>query len=79
MNSPVIIETESWDYTCGDGCCYDYGERLYINGVEVEGAYSDVDVDLIINVLKTLGIESKYVDNEHTSIDMRLPIDEEDE
>lgn len=79
MNNVALIETESWDYTCGDGCCYDYGERLYINGIEVEGSYSDVDVDLIINVLKTLGIESKYLENEHNSIDMRISLDEGDE
>ena len=30
------IELVHWDYTCGDGCCYDYGVRLKLNGEELE-------------------------------------------
>lgn len=30
------IELVSWDYTCGDGCCYDYGTVIKLNGEELE-------------------------------------------
>ena len=27
------IRIREWDYTCADGCCYDYGQDLYINNL----------------------------------------------
>ena len=32
----VKITLEEWDYTCGDGCCYSYGTKIYLNGKELE-------------------------------------------
>jgi len=32
----VKIETQDWSYTCGDGCCYNYGTTLYIDEKEIE-------------------------------------------
>lgn len=38
MNSPkdIKITFEQWDYQCSDGCCNDYGVKLYVNDVELE-------------------------------------------
>lgn len=69
----VLIETESWDYTCGDGCCYDYGTRLYVNGEQVSVGSSDVDVTAIANVLEVLGYEIVHEDREFDSFDARMP------
>ena len=32
----IKITFKQWDYNCSDGCCYDYGVKLYVNDVEVE-------------------------------------------
>lgn len=31
-DSKIIINLEEWDSTCGDGCCYNYGTTIHING-----------------------------------------------
>lgn len=36
MKDKVIIELEDWDHTCGDGCCYDWGTTIKVNGVTLE-------------------------------------------
>ncbi|MDR6218645.1 hypothetical protein [Deinococcus soli (ex Cha et al. 2016)] len=32
----VEIDFHSWDYTCGDGCCYLYGTDILIDGRTLE-------------------------------------------
>ena len=51
------LEVESYEYRCGDGCCYDFGERLYVNGELVYDA-AEIDTDAVIHTLRALGIES---------------------
>lgn len=34
--SKITIELKEWDYTCGDGCCYEYGRKVLLNGEELE-------------------------------------------
>ena len=61
------IELVHWDYTCGDGCCYNYGVRLKLNGEELEhpdypeqydNGYVGCDVEqALLSVLKKLGYE----------------------
>ncbi len=38
--SPVNIEIKDWDYTCGDGCCYEYGETISVNGKECDNHHA---------------------------------------
>lgn len=35
-DSKIIINLEEWDSACGDGCCYNYGTNIYINGEALE-------------------------------------------
>lgn len=60
------ITLEDWDYTCGDGCCTDYGTKLYLNGKLLEhpnpeqwnNNYIGGDVETALQaVLKELGYE----------------------
>jgi hypothetical protein len=60
------ITLEDWDHTCGDGCCYSYGTKIYLNGKELEhpnpevhdNSYVGMDVDTALRaVLKELGYE----------------------
>jgi hypothetical protein len=62
----VKITLEEWDYTCGDGCCYSYGTRIYLNGKELEHPNPEVQdnsdvgssvVASLLAVLKELGYE----------------------
>jgi hypothetical protein len=69
----VLIETQSWYYTCGDGCCYDYGVNLFINGNSVSVGSNEVDVTAIMSVLTELGIESVHEYRENESFDARMP------
>jgi hypothetical protein len=54
----VLIEIKEWDYTCGDGCCTDYGHRISVNGVECENEYSGGNVEQAIEfVLNQLNVK----------------------
>ena len=59
----VKIKFKTWDFTCGDGCCYDYGVNLFIDGVELE-AQGDCAESSLIAVLTHLGYK---VEIEHTT------------
>ena len=66
MKEPVVISVEPWEFTCGDGCCYNYGENLYVNDIEVYSGV-DIDIDAILAVLKALGIEATIEDTFNTN------------
>jgi hypothetical protein len=62
----VKITLEDWSYTCGDGCCYSYGTRIYLNGKELQhpnpdildNRYIGMDTQTALHaVLKELGYE----------------------
>ena len=54
------ITLSDWDYTCGDGWCYEWGVSCKINGEETDSIYfasaNDVANGLEV-VLKHLGYE----------------------
>ncbi|WP_064199134.1 hypothetical protein [Brevibacillus brevis] len=58
------ITIRTWDYTCGDRCCYDWGQDIKVNDVEV-GTFQDVDIAAIEAILNALGIkfELEEIDN----------------
>lgn len=47
------IEIEDWDYNCGDGCCYECGSTVTVNGVELET--TGLANDMLQTVLEHLG------------------------
>jgi hypothetical protein len=62
----VKITLEEWNYTCGDGCCYSYGTKMYLNGKELEHPNPEVDdnsyvgddvTTALLAVLKELGYQ----------------------
>lgn len=66
MKNKLKITLEHWDYTCGDGCCTDYGVKLYLNDKELEhpnpeqwnNNYIGQDVETALeSVLRELGYE----------------------
>lgn len=65
----LVIKLEEWDYTCGDGCCYDYGVLLKLNGEildhpeneDFSREYLGGDTQLALHaVLKKLGYEVEF-------------------
>lgn len=68
------ITLRDWEYTCGDGCCYEYGTQILIDGKEVEhydeeqvvNIYVGSDVEVALrSVLKHLGFENVEIDREY--------------
>lgn len=52
----VKINLTDYSYTCGDGCCSDYGTKVTVNGVELPCHNSDAQT-ILIGVLEHLGYE----------------------
>ena len=65
MKEKLKIILEEYDYECGDGCCSDYGTKVFVNGVEMP--YRNQDTETILTqILEHLGytveIENIYTD-----------------
>lgn len=61
MPNKLKVTFKDWDYTCGDGCCFDCGTSLYIDDVHVSDRV-DGAINAVIDLLKHLGYE---VDEEY--------------
>lgn len=55
------ITLKEWSHECGDGCCYDWGVTLTVDGIIVDQDFSS-EAAALTHVLETLGHE---VDVEH--------------
>ena len=60
------ITLEDWDYTCGDGCCHDYGQDIYLDGEKLDEQHAEDNENALRAVLEKLGykveIEKIYED-----------------
>jgi hypothetical protein len=52
----VKINLRDYVYTCGDGCCTDYGTVTTVNGVELD-CHNEDRVTILTKVLEHLGYE----------------------
>lgn len=50
------IQLKEYSWTCGDGCCTDYGTITKVNGTELPFRNQDVEI-ILEQVLKYLGYE----------------------
>jgi hypothetical protein len=50
------IILSQWDWSCGDGCCDDYGTELFVNGNSVT-RYFNGSVDSLQLIFDALGID----------------------
>jgi hypothetical protein len=57
----IKIEIKEWSRTCGDGCCNTYGTDVFMDGVQVNESDVSEKEELLIAVLKHLGIEAEIV------------------
>lgn len=58
---PIIkIKLIDYEYSCGDGCCYNYGTITTVNDVELPCHNQDVGT-ILEQVLEHLGYEVEIV------------------
>ncbi len=50
------IELKEYEYRCPDGCCYDYGTMVKVNGEETLCHNQDLE-SILTRVLEHLGYE----------------------
>ncbi|MGE6665002.1 hypothetical protein [Paenibacillus xylanexedens] len=53
MNKIVVRE---YYHSCSDGCCSEWGIELIVNE-KLVGTYTDVDMDVVSDLLKALDVE----------------------
>jgi len=58
----LLIKLEEWDHTCDDGCCYNYGTNIYINGEYLEDEDGTSQSQLLTAVLNKLGYKNVQVE-----------------
>lgn len=60
------ITLKDWEYTCGDGCCFDYGQDIYLDGEKLNEKHAEDSENALRAVLEKLGykieIENIYED-----------------
>jgi len=59
----VKIEFEEYGYSCGDGCCYNYGTITKVNGEELPFHNQDKET-IIKGIFDHLGIEVEIINKE---------------
>jgi len=61
----IKLTFKDWDYTCGDGCCYEADTELLVNGDSITQYASGTEY-LLTSVLEYLGyeVEISYEDDE---------------
>lgn len=68
-NKEITLRFKSWHWSCGDGCCDNYGTELYMNDelldhpvADLSGSYLGDDIEQAMRaVLTKLGYEVKII------------------
>lgn len=68
----VTLSVQDYHYTCGDGCCDDYGERVFVNGEQINADIYMNAHDAIEQILKHLGYEVEWKEMDYDRIDNRV-------
>ena len=55
MKHEIVLS--SWNWSCGDGCCDDYGTELFVNGVSIS-RYCDFSPDSLQMLFDALNIDA---------------------
>lgn len=56
----INVEFKSWHWSCGDGCCDDYGTSLIIDGYLVDDNFDD-SIESIEKLLNFLGYAPEII------------------
>lgn len=63
MDKKIKLTFSDWDYTCGDGCCYEWGTTIKVNkGEELTIHFADANssATAVVEVLTHLGYEVDF-------------------
>jgi hypothetical protein len=55
IGSPLEIELIDWDNTCGDGCCYTWGQDITLNGEKLDEQNAEDSKNALTVILNKLG------------------------
>lgn len=55
----ITITIRPYTHECGDGCCYEYGETIFVDGVEV--ASGPCEHNRLIGLLEHLGFSATII------------------
>ena len=60
--SLLEIDLIDWDHTCGDGCCYTYGQDITLNGEKLDEQNAEDSKNALTAILTKLGynVEINY-------------------
>lgn len=58
----ITLATQDWHWQCGDGCCDEYGQRLFVDGKQLDADIYMNAHDAIEKVLIHLGYEVEWED-----------------
>lgn len=64
-NGEREILFKSYHYSCGDGCCDDWGKNVYVNGFELLGCDGEDTESVIASLMEFLNIDNVNVDYEY--------------
>ena len=56
MAEKLVIELNEYMYSCGDGCCANYGTQVKVNGIEMEAHNTDT-ATILTQILNHLGYD----------------------
>jgi len=75
----LFLSTQEWHYTCGDGCCDDYGEKVLVNGEDINVDLLDEPKHVIKKILKHLGYDMEWEELDFDRIDLSACQDDSDD
>jgi hypothetical protein len=62
------IQLNEFSYTCGDGCCDNYGTNVYVNGVEMPLINQDTGT-IVKQILEHLGYNVEIIETYNGEIE----------
>ena len=58
----IKIGIKSYDYECGDHCCYEQGESIYVDGEHVQDIPFATIQDALLAVLHHIGYDEVEIE-----------------
>lgn len=62
-NKELNIKIEEYGYSCGYGCCYNYGTVTTVNDVELPCHNQDTET-IVKQILEHLGYKVNFIEND---------------
>lgn len=63
-NGERYIVFEPYHYTCSDGCCDDYGTKVFVNGFDIN-CNGDDAVSVLAGIMEFLEVDNVEIDYDY--------------